>query len=63
MYNRSTRKLIRRPRIIPAHIPEVGGRVRMSIGGIGVFDLEPGEAMTLANWLVDMAEQVTTGEA
>lgn len=63
MYNRSTRKFIRRPRIIPAHIPEVGGRVRMLIHDTGMFDLEIPEAMALANRLVDAAEEVTTGEA
>ena len=63
MFNHQTKTFIRRPHVRLAQVPNIGGRVRVDIHGVGVFDLEPGEAMTLANYLVDMAEEVTTGEA
>lgn len=58
MYDQTMQKFIRRPRIRPVPVEGKPGKVRMTMHTVGVFDLEPEEAMKLADYLVDAAEEV-----
>ena len=58
MYDQQTGRCIRRPHIRAVPVAGKPGKVRMTLNTVGAFDLEPLEALSLANYLVDAAEQV-----
>ena len=62
MYDQTMQKFISRPFIRPVPVEGKPGKVRMTMNTVGVFDLEPEEAMVLANYLVDAAEEVAVDE-